>query len=272
MARSQGSRSPPRSVVSPKTHGAYLSQHLSPRPDVNTSHSTFHSSTKTAPQHSSFGAPHRDVTPPESPAGVSYQVAHHHDDHHHDVQYTIPSPRVQFDESSSVSSMDDTSNAHAGDEVDSMPPVYTFQAWGAKDVLRMPKRGATVHGRPRATMPASARSVDPTTRPVSKRSAGGWTLTPAYNRCYGYYKSFGTSPVGYPGGAPPEPSKVYSRGVCSAQRVNTVGKTPGCGSNPKKAVRARHSVAKAVQATEGPIPAAGFSPKKDGSRRRGMVY
>ncbi|KAJ9451972.1 hypothetical protein DIPPA_16704 [Diplonema papillatum] len=98
--------------------------------------------------------------------------------------------------------------------------VYLFQSWGCRSpnhpgrAHERQKLQAYYKRRGKVALPPSAASVDPTTRPPSERSQGSWTLTPPYNRCYGYYKSYGTCKGhNYPCGSVPSPRRVYSTGT-----------------------------------------------------------
>jgi hypothetical protein len=78
------------------------------------------------------------------------------------------------------------------------------------------QRSTRAHNEP--VLPHSAVHVDPTARPPSQRSQGGYTATPPYWRTYGYYKRFGGAGYGaktshhhgFPVGAAPAPETVYS--------------------------------------------------------------
>eukprot|EP01060_Flectonema_neradi_P011093 TRINITY_DN18152_c0_g1_i1.p1 TRINITY_DN18152_c0_g1~~TRINITY_DN18152_c0_g1_i1.p1 ORF type:complete len:208 (+),score=19.31 TRINITY_DN18152_c0_g1_i1:79-702(+) len=135
--------------------------------------------------------------------------------------------------------------------------IYTFGAWGVR--TRKPKTQTTsakqraLRGSTRVNLPVTAISVDPTTKrpagPCSLRTearfSGAWTLTPPYNKRYGYYKKFGSSSHhGFPGGSPPSPEHIYSTGVYS-----------GRPRTPKPDITAKISSSPFVRPATAPPPA-----------------
>ena len=100
-----------------------------------------------------------------------------------------------------------------------------FRAWGCRRAPRQHKDNAVPdYGRinPRsiasmARLPKTAYDVDPVTRRPD-RSAGGWTLLPAYHQRYYYYSQYGNAgrnaisshQHNFPHGQVPLPERLYA--------------------------------------------------------------
>ena len=138
--------------------------------------------------------------------------------------------------------------------------VYTFGAWGVRKTKtkqneQNPKRRLNNKVN-HPNLPLSALAVDPTTKrapgPCSSRTegrfSGAWTLTPPYNKRYGYYKTYGTADRhGYPCGMPPSPIRIYSTGTSTTRPLTPNSEVTGKVSSspyvrPKTAPSSRKKV------------------------------